>query len=140
MGIREEVGGARQFVTDRRVEALLVGEARRRAVTRAFEIPGEKQSLLVTLILAGTAATVLGDLVARPLPRLSGGDAAIGGAALNAALGAMVGTSLAAPLAGGLITFAVVAHAVRPVMSGSARRGRAHLHEVRAAYDLRYAS
>lgn len=41
MGIREEVGGARQFVTDRRVEALLVGEARRRAVTRAFGIPGD---------------------------------------------------------------------------------------------------
>ena len=39
-----------------------------------------------------------------------------------------------------LITFAVVAHAIRPVMSGSARRGRALLHEVRAAYDLRYAS
>jgi hypothetical protein len=140
MGIREEVGGAGQFVTDRRVEALLVGEARRRAVTRMFGVPGGEQSLLVTLILAGSAATVLGGMVARPLPRLSGADAAIGGAALNAGLGAMVGASRTAPLAGGLITFAVVAHAIRPVMSGSARRGRALLHEVRAAYDFRYAS
>ena len=140
MAFRNEVAGAGQFVADRRVEALLVGEMRRRVVTRTFGIPRDEQSLLVTIILAGSVATALGGLVARPLPRPSGVDALAGGAVLNAALGAMAGTSRTAPLAGGLITFAVVAHALRPVMSGSARRGRALLHELRAAYDTRYAS
>lgn len=140
MTFRSEVAGAGLFIADRRVEALLVGEARRRACTRMFGIPGDQQSMLVTVILAGSAATALGGLVARPLPRPSGGDAAMGGAVLNAALGALVGTSRAAPLAGGLITFAVVAHALRPVLVGSGRQGRALLHQLRAAYDARYAS
>jgi len=140
MPFRNELAGAGEFLADRRVEALLLGEARRRAVTRAFGIPGEEQSLLVTMILAGSVATVLGGLVARPLPHLSGADAAFGGAVVNATFGAMVGTSKAAPVAGGLITFAVVAHALRPVVAGSARRGRAVLHELRATYDARYAS
>src|SRR5215208_2545680 len=131
MPFRNELAGAGEFLADRRVEARLLGEARRRAVTRAFGIPGEEQSLLVTMILAGSVATVLGGLAARPLPHLSGADAAFG---------AMVGTSKAAPVAGGLITFAVVAHALRPVVAGSARRGRAVVHELRAAYDARYAS
>jgi hypothetical protein len=48
--LRKELAGAGQFVTDRRVESLLVGEARRRAVTRVFGIPTEEQSLLVTVI------------------------------------------------------------------------------------------
>src|SRR3954454_23665130 len=137
MTLRTEVADAAQFLADRRVEALLLGEARRRAVTRMFGIPGEEQSLLVTMILAGSAATVLGGLVTRPLPRPSRADAAMGGAVLNAAIGVMVGTSRAAPLVGGVITFAVVAHALRPVMAGSTRRGRALVHELRAAYDTR---
>jgi hypothetical protein len=140
MTLRNEVAGAGRFVADRRVEALLLGEARRRAVTRTFGIPADEQSLLVTVLMAGSVATVLGGLVARPLPHLSGADAAFGGAVINATVGAVVGTSRAAPVAGGLITFAVVAHALRPVVAGSARRGRAALHELRAAYDARYAS
>jgi hypothetical protein len=140
MTLRNEVAGAGQFLADRRVEALLLGEARRRAVTRMFGIPAQEQSLLVTMILAGSAATVLGGMVARPLPHLSGGDAAIGGAVVNAALGAIAGTSRTAPVAGGLVTFAVVAHALRPVIAGSTRRGRALAHELRAAYDARYAT
>ena len=139
MTLRNELAGAGEFVIDRRVEALLVREARRRALTRIFGIPGEEQSLLVTIILAGSAATVLGGLLARPLPHPSGDDAAIVGAVVNAGFGAMMGTSRAAPVAGGLITFAVVAHALRPVVAGSARQGRALLHELRGAYDARYA-
>jgi hypothetical protein len=141
MTLRNEVAGAGQFFVDRRVEALLLGEARRRVVTRMFGIPGQEQSLLVTMILAGSVATVLGGLLARPWPRPSGGDALIGGAALNATFGAMAGvSSRTAPLAGGLIAFAVVAHALRPVVAASAREGRALMHDLRAAYGARYAN
>ena len=140
MTVRSEVAGTGLFLAERRVEALLIGEARRRVVTRMFGIPGNEQSLFVTVILAGSAATALGGLVARP-GRPSGGDVAIACAVLNATIGAITGvSSRAAPLVGGLITFAVVAHAVRPVVAGSARQGRALLHEIRAAYDARYAS
>ena len=141
MAFRNEVAGAGQFFADRRVEALLVGEARRRVVTRMFGIPGEEQSLLVTTILAGSVATAVGGLVARPLPRPSGSVAAIGGAVVNATFGAMAGVSpRTAPVAGGLIAFAVVAHALRPVVAASAREGRALMHDLRAAYDAQYAS
>ena len=140
MTFRSEVAGAGQFFVDRRVEALLLGEARRRVFTRRFGIPGDKQSLLVTMILAGSAATALGSWLARPLPRPSGVDAAIGGAVLNATFGAMTGATRSAPLAGALITFAVVAHALRPVMAGSARKARAVAHRLRMAYDRQYAS
>ena len=141
MTLRSELAGAGQFYADRRVETLLLGEARRRAVTRMFGVPGEEQSLLVTLILAGSVATALGGLVARPLPRLSGGDAMMGGAVLNVSIGAMAGVSArTAPLAGGLIAFAVVAHALRPVMAASAHQGRALMRDLRATYDARYAN
>lgn len=140
MALRSEIAGAGQFIADRRVEALLLGEARRHAMTRMFGIPADKQSLLVTTILAGSAATALGGVLLRPLPRPSGGDAAIGGAILNAACGAMTGATRSAPLAGALITFAVVAHAIRPVVVGSAHEARALAHRLRAAYDRQYAS
>jgi hypothetical protein len=141
MAFRHEVAGAGQFLTDTRVEALLLGEARRRVVTGVFGIPREDQSLLVTMILVGSAATVLRGMAVRPWPRPSRSDAAMGGAVLNATLRGMVGgSSQAMPLAGGLIAFAVVAHALRPVVAGSARQGRAAAHRFRAAYDARYAT
>ena len=98
MAFRNEVAGAGRFYADRKVEALLLGEARRRAVTRMFGIPGEEQSLLVTMILAGSAATALGGLLARPLPHPSGTDVAMGGAVVNAAFGAMTGATRTAPV------------------------------------------
>ena len=141
MTIRNELAGAGRFYADRKVEALLLGEARRRVVTRMFGIPGEEQSLLVTMLLAGSVATVLGGLVARPVPRPSRGDAVIGGAVLNVSIGALAGVSArTAPLAGGLIAFAVVAHAIRPTMAASADQGRAFMHGLRVTYDARYAN
>jgi hypothetical protein len=141
MTVRNEVAGAGQFLADRRVEALLLGEARRRVFTRMFGIPGEDQSLLVTLILAGSVATAVGGVLPRVFRLPSGGDVVIGGAALNATVGAMAGvTSRTAPLAGGLITLAVVAHALRPAVAASRRESRAVMHRARAAYDARYAS
>jgi len=141
MVLRNEVAGAGRFLADRRVEALLLGEARRRAVTRVFGIPGQEQSLLVTMILAGSAATAIGGLVARPvLPHPSGSDMAIGGAVVNTAFGAMTGATRTAPLAGVLISFAVIAHALRPVLVGSAHEARTVMHRLRLAYDRQYAS
>ena len=48
MSATEDVGVARMAVVDVGVRSLLIGEARRRAVTRVFGVPADEQSLLVT--------------------------------------------------------------------------------------------
>jgi hypothetical protein len=77
---REEVGAARQVFVDMSVQSLVLGEARRRVLTRMFGVSGDDQSLLVTMLLIGSVATVLRGVVVRPWPRPSGAVAAIGGA------------------------------------------------------------
>jgi hypothetical protein len=135
----DDPGLARLALIDVRVRSVLVGEARRRVVTRMFAVPGEEQSLLVTIILLGAAATVLRGLVARPLPHPLGGDAAIAGAVVNTALRGIAGSpSRTMPLAGGLIALAVVSHAVRPAVAGSIREIRRLPREVAAVLGVRH--
>jgi hypothetical protein len=118
-------GHATLALVDVRVRSLMVREARRRAVTGVFGVPSEEQSLLVTLVLLGAAATVLRGLVPGHLPHPHGADAAVGGAVVNAALRAMAGPpSSAMPLAGVLIALAMASHSVRPTAA-------ACLHEIR---------
>ena len=54
--------------------------------------------------------------------------------------GVMTGATKTAPLTGALITFAVIAHALRPLTIGSAREARALTHRLRMAYDRQYAT
>jgi hypothetical protein len=134
-----EVLGSRSLSTDVRVASLLLGETRRRTVTRVFGIPADDQSLLATAILTGAAASVLGALARRPWSRPSGADAAMGGSVLNAALRGIAGEpSRTMPLAGGLIAVAVVGHSLRPAVVGSAREVRLLAHETRAAFHRLY--
>jgi hypothetical protein len=122
---------ARMLLIDVRTGTLLARELRRRAVTRVFGIPPEQQSILTTTILIGAGATVVRGVV--PWPRLSGADAAIGGAVVNEAFRAVAGPpSRAMPLAGGLIVVAIVSHSVRPVLAGLAREARVFGRELRA--------
>ena len=122
---RDDIGVARAAFVDVRVRSLLVGEVRRRVVTRTLGVPGKDQSFLVTCILLGAAATMLRKLVVRPLPHGSRGDAAIGGAVVNAALCGVAGSpSRAMPLAGGLMAVAVLSHSFRPTLVGA-------VHEIR---------
>src|SRR3954462_601014 len=84
-------GHATLALVDVRVRSLMVREARRRAVTGVFGVPAEEQSLLVTLVLLGAAATVLRGLVPGHLPHPHGADAAVGGVLVNAGLRGIAG-------------------------------------------------
>jgi hypothetical protein len=135
----DELGEVGQAFVDVRVRSLLVGEVRRRGVTRAFGVPAEDQSLLVTMILLGAVATVLRKFVARPMPHASGADAALGGVLLNVALRGFAGPpSRAMPLAGALVAVAVAAHSVRPVVAGSVREIRRLPREVGTVLGVRH--
>ena len=135
----DEVGGAKLLFVDVKVRSLLMGEARRRVVTRVFGVPRDDQSFLVTMILIGAVARVLRDFAALPRPRPSGADAAIGGALLNATLRGIAGApSRNMPLTGALIAFAVLSRGLRPAVARSAREVRSLEREVRAAVGGRY--
>lgn len=126
------------LLVDVRTGSLLLREVRRQAVTRAFGIPPEEQSILGTAILVGAAVTVARGVLA-PWPRLSGADAAMGGAVLNEGFRSLAGPpSRAMPLAGALIAVAVASHAVRPMVAGAAHEARTFGHAVRAALRTGY--
>lgn len=134
-----ELHGTSLLRVDVGVQSLLLGEARRRVVTRVFGVPRDDQSFLVTMILFGAAATVLRDLAPRPLPRPTGADVKIGGALVNAAFRGIAGApSQTMPLAGAVIAFAMLSHSLRPAVAGSLREVRALAREVRAAFGGRY--
>jgi hypothetical protein len=104
-----------------------------------FGTRAEDQSALATLILLGAGAAVLHDLLPRPWPHPSRRDAVIGGSLMNASLRGLAGPpSNAMPLAGGLIAIAILSHALRPTLVGSAREVRALTRHVRAAFGARY--
>ena len=129
---------ARMVFVDVGVRSLLLGEARRRAVTRVFGIPAEHQSLLVTMILLGAAGTAARGL-APPLPRPSRTDAAVGGTVLNTTLRGIAGPpSARVPLAGGLIAFALLSHSLRPTVAAALHEVRALAHGIGSAFGVRY--
>jgi hypothetical protein len=130
---------ARMLFVDVGVRSLLMGEARRRAVTRVFGIPADEQSLLVTLILLGAAGTVVRGLAPAQLPRPSRTHAAVGGTVLNTTLRGIAGApSATVPLAGGLIAFALLSHSLRPTVAGAIHEVRAFAHGLGSAFGVRY--
>lgn len=132
-------GVATLLFVDLRIRSLLLGEARKRAATRSFGTPREHQSLLVTAILIGAAATALRDLAPR-LPQPSRTGLAIGGSFANTALRGIAGEpSAAMPLAGALIAFGLVSNSLRPTIVGSARQLHGLTRQLRAALGARYA-
>jgi hypothetical protein len=138
MSATDEASVARMVVADVGVRSLLLGEARRRAVTRVFGVPPDDQSLLVTLILLGAAGTVLRGL-APALPRPSRTHAAVGGTVLNTTLRGIAGApSATVPLAGGLIAFALLSHSLRPAVAGAVHEVRSLAHEIGSALGVRY--
>jgi hypothetical protein len=133
-----QVSAARLSV-DMRVWSLLLGEARRRALTRTFGVPGDEQSFVVTVLLLGAGGAVLAGLVPHPSLHASRADAAIGGTLVNAGLRGVAGApSQAMPLAGALIAFAVVGHAIRPTVAEAIHDARAFTHRVRSTLAARY--
>jgi hypothetical protein len=129
---------ARMLAVDVGVRSLLIGEARRRAVTRVFGVPANEQSLLVTMILFGAAATVVRGLTPA-LPRPSRLDAAVGGTVASTAVRGLAGApSATVPFAGGLIVFALVAHSLRPTVVAAIHEVRAFAHGIGSAFGVRY--
>lgn len=122
------------FVVDMRVAALLTAEARHRLVTRMFGLPPEDQTFLVSLAVLGGAAGAIAALASHPMPHPSGTQLLMGGAVVNTGLARLAGPPLAAmPLAGAVIGFALLTHAIRPTLSRS-------IHGiVRAEHDARTA-
>ena len=140
MGVNapDDFPGARLSV-DMRVWSLLLGEARRRTLTRAFGVPAEEQTLLVTLALLGAGGAVLRAAIPHMPARPSGADAAMGGSLVNSSLRGLAGApSQAMPLAGALIAFGVLGHAVRPTVAGAVRDVRLASRRARAAFSARY--
>ena len=136
---REPGVGTLLFV-DLRVRSLLLGEARKRALTRSFGTPRDEQSRLVTALLLVAAATALADLVPGRLPRPTRAGAVLGGTLANAALRGLAGEpSAAMPLAGALIAFGLVSHSMRPMIVGSTREIRGFTRHLRSALGARYA-
>jgi hypothetical protein len=136
---RDELSGTRLLLVDVSVRSHLMGEVRRRAVTRVFAVPREGQSFLVTMLLLGAVGTVLRDSAARALPHPSGAHAAIGGSVLSATVRGLAGApSRNVPLAGALIAIAVLSHSLRPMFVGSVHEVRALAHGVGAAFAGRY--
>jgi hypothetical protein len=130
---------ATRMSVDMRVWSLLLGEARRRALTRAFGVPAEDQTFVVTVLLLGAGGAALAALVPRPSLHPSGADAALGGSLVNAGLRGIAGApSQTMPLAGGLIAFAVIGHAIRPTVAEAVHDARAFTHRVHATLVARY--
>ena len=122
------------------VRSLLLGEARKRALTRTFGTPRDEQSRLVTALLLLAAASALRDLAPGRLPRPSRAGAALGGTLVNASLRGLAGEpSAAMPLAGVLIAFGLVSHSMRPMIVGSAHEIRGLTRHLRTAFGARYA-
>jgi hypothetical protein len=133
-----QVNAARLSV-DLRVWSLLLGEARRRALTRTFGVPGDEQSFVVTVLLLGAGGAVLAGLMPHPSLHASRADAAIGGSLVNASLRGVAGApAQSMPLAGALIAFAIVGHAIHPAVTEAIHDARAFTHRVRATLASRY--
>jgi hypothetical protein len=127
------------FSGDVRIGLLLIDEVRQRVVVRVLGVPRDEQSLLLTIIFAGTVAGGLRGLARRPWPRPSGSDVAVGASLLNATLAGIAGAPARnMPAAGALIAGAVVWHSARPIVVGSVRDARAVARDVRAAFGARY--
>jgi hypothetical protein len=132
------IGGARLLAADIRYRSLLMRHARQGALTRVFGVSAEDQSFLVTLLLAGAAGTAVRGFLPR-WPHVSGADAEIGGSLLNATFrGIAGGPSGSMPIAGALMAFALLAHAFRPAVAGSAHEVRVVTHHFRQAFGARY--
>jgi hypothetical protein len=130
---------ARMLLVDVGVRSLLIGEARRRAVTRVFGVPPDDQSLLVTLILLGAVARVARGLAPRQFPRPSRTHVAVGGTLMNATLRGIAGApSAGVPFAGGLIAVAVLSRSLRPAVAGTLHEVRAFAHGMGTVFGVRY--
>jgi hypothetical protein len=139
---REELfGGARLVVADVRLVYLLLNQARARAIAQLFGISGPG-SALVTIIALGLAAETAHRKVTRVLtapgtPEL--GQAALGASVLTESVRWIAGPGTGEfPLFGPLILFAVVGHAMRPVVRSAVHGLRASAHRAHTDLDHRY--
>lgn len=139
---REELfGGARLLVADLRVVYLLLNHARGKVITRLFGISGPG-SALVTIIALALAAETAQRKVARALA--APGTPEVGSTALGASVVSESARWIAGPgvgefpLFGPLILFALVGHALRPVLRSSIHGARTSARRAHTGLDHRY--
>ena len=139
---REELfGGARLLVADLRVVYLLLNHARGKVITRLFGVSGPGSGLVTILALGLAAETVQREvrraLTAPGTPEL--GATALGASVLSESARLVAGPGVGEfPLFGPLILFALVGHALRPVLRSTVHGARSSAHRAHTGLDHRY--
>jgi hypothetical protein len=134
-------GGARLLVADMRVVFLLLNHARGRVITRLFWVSGPGSGLVTILALALAAQTaqrkVARALAAPGAPEL--GPTALGAAVLSESARRIAGPGVGEfPFFGPLILFALVGHALRPVLRSTVHGARTSARRAHTGLDHRY--
>ena len=139
---REEfLGGARLVAADMRAVYLLLNHARGKVINRLFGVSGPG-SALVTILALGLAAETVQREVKRALaapgtPEL--GATALGASVLSESARLVAGPGVGEfPLFGPLILFALVGHALRPVLRSTVHGARSSAHRAHTGLDHRY--
>ncbi|HEY1515056.1 MAG TPA: hypothetical protein VGF91_01475 [Solirubrobacteraceae bacterium] len=139
---REELfGGARLLVADMRVVYLLLNDARGRVIAGLFGVSGPGSGL-VTIIALGLAAETARRKVTRVLNAPGApefGEAALGVSVLTESVRWIAGPGTGEfPLFGPLVVFALVGHALRPVLRSTVHGARNSAHRAHTGFDHRY--
>jgi hypothetical protein len=140
-GLAEEFGGTRLLVSDVRTAFLLVNRARHLAIQRVFGLSAAEDNLL-TFVVAVMAANAVRDNARRlildgPVP--SAADWLFGSGSLRELLCSVAGPAARdTPQLGTLLTIAVVAAGVRPVVAKSLHGIRSSSHRMTVGFHHRY--
>jgi hypothetical protein len=141
IGGGQRSGGAQLLATDARVAFLLMNEARKRALIRAFGISPQDANAVtaIGLILAANAAQDRVGRLLRGAAAPTTTDALIAGGSVRALLGVVAGPALdETPGLGTLIAVALAAHAVRPTAARSLHAVRSGSHRTLIGFRHRY--
>jgi hypothetical protein len=128
----------RLFLADSRLAYVVLNHVRRRAVTRLFGVSDE-QANLVTFVLAVSAAEAAYATARRVLRAPSRDDTVLAGILLReGALGIAGPSTRQVPLAGAILTFALVGGSALPALRRAVRTARAAERRVRLSRISRY--
>jgi hypothetical protein len=146
---RARLEGYRRFSSDVhtginvvRVASMVTGQASGFAVTRVFGLPKEDQTVLVKLLLGGTAVAAVGGIVGElPVIRPTANGLLTAGGVLDTGFRTLVGAqSGSTPAFGALVGLALTAVTVRAVLARSSRDAAAMAHAVTERYGHHPAS
>jgi hypothetical protein len=139
----QNFGTGRLFLADSRLAFAFANHLRYLALKRVFGVSREQANLLTFVLLAGGAeAAYLGarTVVRAPL-RVTGADAALGGAMLRESMFGMAGpASRETPMFGTLLALGLLGGLAAPGIRRAISRARATEHRLRQARISQYAA